>query len=170
MSLYAASIPQFKKMLLNLDRWLAKAVDPAQKKTVDAAALLEMRLAPDQFNFTRQVQSACDAAKSGAARLTGQQPPSHPDTEQSVQELRARIQTCIAYLDTFKASDFADAASRRIALPFMPGKLILGSDYLTEFALPNFYFHVTTAYAILRHKGVELGKTDFLGSINFFDA
>jgi hypothetical protein len=170
MSLYAASIPQFKKMLVSLDKWLEKAVERAAKKSFEPSVLLQARLAPDQFNFIRQVQSACDAAKSGAARLAGQQPPSHPDTEQTLEELRARIRTCIAYLDSVKPDDLAEAATRRIALPFIPGKLMHGSDYLTQFALPNFYFHVTTAYAILRHNGVELGKADFLGDLPLFDA
>src|SRR5689334_102096 len=111
MSLYAASVPQFKKMLLSLDKWLEKAVERAAKKSFEPSVLLQARLAPDQFNFIRQVQSACDAAKGGTARLAGQQPPSHPDTEQSLEELRARIRTCIAYLDSVRPDDLAEAAT-----------------------------------------------------------
>ena len=170
MSLYEASVPQFKKMLLGVDRWLGKTVEHAAKKSFDPAVLLSARLAPDQFHLLRQIQAACDAAKSAAARLTGREPPSHPDTEQTIDDLRKRIATVVAYLDTMKPDDFEGAETRRIALQFMPGKLILGSDYLTELALPNFYFHVTTAYAILRHNGVELGKGDYLGGLTLMDA
>lgn len=170
MHIYEASIPQFKKILLAVDQWLGKAVDHAGKKSFDPAVFLTARLAPDQFHLMRQIQAACDAAKSAAARLSGREPPSHPDTEQTMEEIRKRIATVVAYLDTFKADDFAGADTRRIGLPFLPGKLIVGQNYLTELALPNFYFHVTTAYAILRHNGVDLGKRDFLGGLTLMDA
>jgi hypothetical protein len=166
MSLYEASVPQFKKMLGNLDRWLEAGVAFAKQKSFDESVLLASRLAPNQYPLTRQIQAACDSAKSTAARLTGKEPPKHPDTEQTVDELRKRIRTVQDYLDTFKATEFAGAEKREIALPFLEGKVMLGSDYLTEMTLPNFYFHVTTAYAILRHLGVELGKMDYIGSLN----
>ncbi len=165
MSLYEASIPQLKKMLTNLDRWLEKSVADAKNRSFDPAVLIAARLAPNQYSLGRQIQAACDAAKSAAARLAGKEPPKHPDTEQTMDEFRARIRTCIAYLDTVAKADFAGAAERAIALPFLEGKTILGTDYLNEMALPNFYFHLTTAYAILRHNGVELGKTEFIGSL-----
>src|SRR4051812_16892037 len=166
LSLYESSVPQLKKMLKNLDKWIETAVTHAEKKSFDPNVMVTARLAPDQFPLSRQVQSACDAAKFGAARLTGKEAPKHPDTEQTMAELRARVQTCIAYLDTFSAADFQGAEKRPVALPFFEGKSLLGVDYLNELTLPNFYFHVTTAYAILRHNGVALGKADFLGSLN----
>jgi hypothetical protein len=170
MALYEASIPQFKKILLGMDKWLDKAVEQAGKKSFDPAVLLTSRLAPDQFHLLRQIQAACDAAKSAAARLTGREAPSHPDTEQTIDDIRKRIATVAQYLDTVKPDDFKGAETRRIAMPTLPGKLILGSNYLTELALPNFYFHVATAYAILRHNGIELGKRDYIGGLTLMDA
>lgn len=167
MSIYDLTIPQFSKMLGNLERWLDKAETYAAGKSFDVAVLLNARLAPDQYPLLRQVQIACDAAKSTAAHLAGREPPKHPDTEQSLSELRARIRTCRAYLETFAPADFEEAATRRIEPPFLPGKWVIGSDYLIEMQLPNFYFHVTTAYAILRHNGVDLGKRDYIGSARF---
>jgi hypothetical protein len=109
------------------------------------------------------VQSACDAAKYAAAYLTGGTAPSHPDTEKTVAELRQRIATCVAYLEGFKEADFAGAADRRVAPAWMKGQSVSPGGYLTRISEPNFYFHVTTAYAILRHNGVSLGKADFIG-------
>jgi len=157
------SISQFARMLRNLDQWLQRSVDYAQEKKFEPDVLASARLAPNQYELVRQVQSACDAAKYAAAYLSGQQAPSHPDTEKTISELRARIQKCVAYLDGFKASDFTGAEERRIAPPWMEGKSVRGDIYLQRIAVANFYFHVTTAYAILRHNGVELGKADFVG-------
>lgn len=165
MSLYRQTLVQQLKMLHNLDRWLDRAVSFAEGKKFDPNTLLAARLAPDQFPLGRQVQAVCDNAKVTAARLTGQAPPSHPDTETTVQELKARIATVVAYLGTFSEADFAGAEGRVIELPFAPGMVIRGADYAVDMALPNFYFHATTAYAILRHNGVDLGKRDFLGAI-----
>jgi hypothetical protein len=170
MSLYDETIPQFIKMLRNLDKWLDKAVAHAQAKSFDPQVLVQSRLAPDQYALVRQIQAACDAAKTAAARLTGEEPPRHPDTEQTLEELRARIQTCLAYVESKKPEQFAGAEARPVALPFLPGKLILGADYAHELALPNFYFHLSMAYAILRHNGVNLGKTDFIGGLKLKDA
>lgn len=170
MSLYQASVPQLKKMLNNLDKWLDAAVAHAAKKSFEPAVLLEARLAPDQYSLTRQIQACCDGAKFTAARLAGKDPPKHPDTETTLDELRARIRSVVEYLDTFTEADFAGAKERIVALPFMPGKALTSGDYLNEMALPNFYFHATTAYAILRHNGVDVGKMAFLGSINLRDA
>ena len=167
MSLYEASVPQFTKMLGNLDKWLEKGVEFAQKKGFDENVLLSSRLAPDQYPLTRQIQSACDSAKFPAARLTGKEAPKHPDTEQTVAELRKRIGLCRDYLATFTAADFKGAEEREIALPFLEGKLLTGTNYLNEMAIPNFYFHVTTAYAILRNPGVDLGKMDYIGLPTF---
>jgi len=168
--LYDATVPQMSKMLTNLNRWLDKAVAHAEAKKFDPAVLLSQRLAPDQYPLLKQIQAACDSAKSAAAHLSGQTQPKHPDTEQTLEEIRARIATCLAYLATFKASDFEGAETRPVSLPFLPGKTILGADYLNEMALPNFYFHITTAYAILRHNGVNVGKIDFIGGLKMRDA
>jgi hypothetical protein len=156
-------VTQYSKMLENLDAWLQKGVDHAKAKGFDPDVLAAARLAPDQYALVQQVQSACDAAKYAAAYLSGQKAPSHPDTEKTVGELRDRIKTCRAYLAGFKSSDFVGAEERRVAPPWMEGKSVRGDFYLTRLSIPNFYFHVTTAYAILRHNGVELGKRDFVG-------
>jgi hypothetical protein len=164
-----STIIQSKKVLANLDKWLDAAVAYAKKKGFDPNNLLTQRLAPDQYTLVRQVQSAADAAKFMAARLSGKEAPAHPDTETTIDELKKRLATVIAYLDGFKAEDFKDVATRTVPLNFMPGKGLSADDYLHEMALPNFYFHVAHAYAILRHNGVELGKRDYLGSLNVKD-
>ena len=171
MSIYEITIPQFKKMLGCMNNWLDAAVAFAQQKNgFDPNTLLAARLAPDQYPFARQVQVVCDSAKSAAALLAGREPPKHPDTEKTIDELRARIRTCLAYLETFTPKDFEGAGTRGIKLHFFPpGKVISGNDYLVEMALPNFYFHLTTVYAILRHNGVNLGKRDFIGSLTYRD-
>jgi hypothetical protein len=169
MSLYDTAILQNKKMLGNLDKWLDAGVAQAQKKSFEPGVLLVARLAPDQYTLTRQIQAACDTAKFLAARLTGKEAPKHPDTEQTVDELHKRIQSVIAYLDTFTANDFDGAKSRHVELPFLEGKYLAGSDYAREMAGPNFYFHISMAYAILRHNGVDLGKRDFIGSLTTHD-
>jgi hypothetical protein len=170
MSLYEASVPQLKKMLQNLDRWFGKAEAHAASRSFDPAVLLSSRLAPDQFALTRQVQIACDAAKLGAARLAGKVAPSHDDSETTLPELRARIASTIAFLDTLSAQDFHGAETRKVVTPAFPGKYALGQDHLFEHVLPTFYFHVTTTYAILRHNGVDVGKRDFLGERTVHDA
>jgi len=163
------TISQFTRMLKNLDQWLQKGVEYAQQKGFNADVLAQARLAPDQYALVQQVQSACDAAKFAAAYLSGQKAPSHPDTEKTLNELQARVRTCVAYLETFQAAAFAGANERRVAPPWMEGHSVSGADYLNRIAVPNFYFHVTTAYAILRHNGVELGKRDFVGVRSWTD-
>jgi hypothetical protein len=158
-----ATIAQYTRMLKNLDQWLSAAAAHAQQKGFDPEVLVLARLAPDQFALAQQVQSACDAAKYAAAYLSGQKPPSHPDTEKTLAELHARITTCVSYLEKFKEQDFAGADERRVSPPWMEGKSVSGDSYLTRISVPNFFFHVTTAYAILRHNGVPLGKRDFIG-------
>jgi hypothetical protein len=160
-----AQVKQFKKMLQNLDVWLEKATSHAKVKNFDPNVFAAARLAPDQYPLTRQVQSACDAAKFASARLSAKEAPKHPDTEQTMDELRARIRVATSWLDSLTEADFAGAEARVIDLPFLEGKVLSGVEYLVELASPNFYFHVTTAYAILRHNGVDLGKRDFLGSL-----
>ena len=169
MSLYAASVPQLKKMLVNADKWLEAAVEHAKAKSFDPNILASSRLAPDAYPLTRQIQSIADNAKFCAARLTGKEAPKHPDTETTIDELRARLKSVIEYLDTFTAKDFEGSKERLVELSFMPGKTLTTADYLNEMALPNFYFHVTMAYAILRHNGVPLGKMTYIGSLNLKD-
>lgn len=169
MSFAYATITQMKKMLVSLDKWLEAGISHAQGKSIEPDVLLNCRLIADMFPLVRQVQSACDGAKFTAAYLAGREAPKHPDTEQTMAEVRARIQSCIEYLETLNESDFEGSDSRWISLKFMPDKEIIGSDYLVEMAIPNFYFHVTTAYDILRHNGVDIGKRDYIGSLNWRD-
>jgi hypothetical protein len=164
------TIAQFAKMLGNLDHWLETARAYADKKKFAPDVLVQSRLAPDQYALVQQVQSACDAAKYAAAYLSGQKAPSHPDTEKTLDELRARIKTCVQYLQSVKVSEYAGAAERRVAPAWLQGKWFHAPDYLRQVAIPNFYFHVTTAYAILRHNGVELGKMDYIGAMPVQDA
>jgi hypothetical protein len=170
MSLYESTVPQFIKMLRGVERWLDAADAYAKTKSFDPAVLLQARLAPDQFALARQVQAACDTAKFAGARLAGKEAPKHADTEQTVDELKQRLRSCASFLESLTPADFEGAEARKVLLPFAPGKYMRGADYLVDFALPNFYFHVTTAYAILRHNGVALGKGDFLGSLALRDA
>jgi uncharacterized protein len=160
------SIRQMNKLLGQLDTWLVKATEFAQKKSFDVNTLLVFRLAPDQYPFVRQVQLSCDHAKFAPARLTGKEAPKHPDDEQTIESLRSRIQSVRAWLDGFSAADLAGAEHRVVTLPRWEGKGLTGEDYLLEYAIPNFYFHVTHAYAILRHNGVDLGKKDYVGPLS----
>lgn len=160
-----ASVQIMSKMLRNLDTWLGKATDHAKAKSFDVEVLVRARLAPDQYALDRQVQSACDAAKFAAAYLTNKEAPKHPDTEKTVGELRQRIAACLTFLDTCKESDFSGAEERRVAPAWLRGSWLRGDDYLLHIGLPNFLFHVTTAYSILRHNGVNLGKADFIGAL-----
>jgi hypothetical protein len=168
-SQYYATVQQLTKMLKNLDTWLDKAVAHAEKKKFDPAVLLQSRLAPDMYPLMAQIQSACDGAKFCAARLAGKDPPKHPDTEKTLEEIRPRIRAVIEYCSSFKESDFTGAEARTVPLGFMPGKGIRAQDFLQDMNVPNTYFHLVTAYAILRHNGVELGKQDFIGSMNLVD-
>jgi len=166
MDLYEVSVPQFSKMLHNLDRWLDAGITYAKAKKFEPDQLLAQRLSPDMYPLTKQVQAACDAAKYACAYLAGKQAPSHPDTEKTIDELRARIRTAISYLETFKREEFNGAADRKVAPPWLGGKWLTAPDYLFQAAFPNFYFHVTTAYDILRHSGVDtLGKQTFIGHL-----
>ena len=167
MNLYDATVPIFTKHLGNVDRWLDKAIAFAESKKFDPEVLVASRLAPDQFSFLRQIQGACDQAKWTVAKLSGKEAPAHPDTEKTIPELRERCKTVVAYLATFKREDFNGAEERACSHAWMSGKSMRGGDYLDHYALPNFHFHMTTAYAILRHNGVALGKTDYIGPIPF---
>ncbi len=170
MNLYGATIPQFKRILQSVERWLDKTVAFADGKKFDPNTLLSARLAPDQFALVRQIQSVCDQTKLTVARLTAKDPPKHPDTEQTFDELRKRLHSVVAYLDSFKPADFEGTADRLISLPFFPeGKAMTGHDYLVERQLPNVYFHMSMVYAILRHNGVDVGKSDFVGPVTYKD-
>jgi uncharacterized protein len=163
--MYYPMFLQMKKMLGQLDTWLVTAEASAKAKSFDPSLFLGFRLSPDQFAFGRQVQVACDTAKLGASRLTGKAAPSQPDTEATVEELRARVQSTIAYLDGFTVQDFAAAATVTVTQPRWEGKTMTGADYFLEHVVPNFFFHLSTAYAILRHNGVAIGKRDYLGAL-----
>ncbi len=163
------AIRLFAKTLQNLEQWMDKATAHAKAKSFEVDVLAQARLAPDQYPFARQVQAACDQAKYAAAYLGGKQAPSHPDTEQTFAELRQRIHKCLAFLDALQPGDFAGAEERKVSPPWLHGKWLRGEDSLRRVATPNFFFHVTTAYAILRHNGVPLGKTDFLGNVPMRD-
>jgi len=169
MSLHDASVIQMSKMLRNAEGWLDKAEAHAKAKGYEVDVLAVARLAPDQYSLTRQIQGACDTAKFAAARLGAVEAPAHPDNEKTIAELRARLRAAISFLETVTPEQFAGAAERAVQLPWAPGKAIKGADYLVDFALPNFYFHITTTYAILRHNGVDLGKVDYIGHIRFYD-
>ncbi|HSP50533.1 MAG TPA: DUF1993 domain-containing protein [Pseudolabrys sp.] len=161
-----ASLPIFEIGLNALAAVLDKAAAYAAAKKVDPAVLLGWRLAPDMFALARQVQVACDQAKNGAARLAGAEPPKFEDTETSLEQLKQRIAKTVAYIKGLDAKAIDASADREITFPLGPNKgQMKGSDFLDHFVLPNFYFHLTAAYAIVRHCGVELGKRDFLGAI-----
>jgi uncharacterized protein len=166
MSMSNASIPVFEIGLNALSALLDKAEAYAEAKSIDATVLLNTRLFPDMFTFVRQVQSACDQAKNGCARLAGIDPPGYEDSEKTIAELKARIAKTVAFVKTLDAKKIDESANREITFPLGPNKgHMKGTDYLNHFAVPNFYFHVTTAYDILRHCGVEIGKRDFIGTI-----
>lgn len=164
---YALTVHQFAKMLRNLSGLMDKGAQHADAKKFEMDVLLNSRLAPDQFNFIRQIQIACDTAKLAAARLANKEAPAHTDNEKTLSELKARIDSTVSYLDTFTAKDFEQAATRKISHPRWDGQYVTGEEYLYQHAMPNLYFHVTTAYSILRHNGVDVGKKDYLGAMPF---
>jgi hypothetical protein len=167
LSMYQASVPIFQKMLGNLSTILDKAAAHAQQKKVDPAVLLSTRLTPDMFPLVRQVQLTTDFARSCAARLAGQDPPKMPDTEATIEELKARIDKTIDYLKQAKQAQIDGSEAKDITFPIGGNPTTFkGQSYLVGFALPNFYFHYTTAYDILRQCGVDVGKRDFLGALN----
>jgi uncharacterized protein len=166
-TLSQASLPVFEIGLSALAGVLDKAAAFASAKKVDESVLLSYRLAPDMFALTRQVQIACDQAKNGSARLAGMEPPKFDDNETSIEQLKARIAKTIAFLQTVDRNSIDRSGERDITFPLGPTDKgnMKGIDYLNHFVLPNFYFHLTAAYAILRHCGVDVGKRDFLGAI-----
>ncbi|HSZ73915.1 MAG TPA: DUF1993 domain-containing protein [Rhizomicrobium sp.] len=165
-TIYDASITPMIRMLENLSKIIDKAITQAKQKDVPPSELFDAKLAPDMRTFPFQIQSASDTSKGCAARLAGLTPPSMPDTETTLPELQARIGKTVDFLKTITREQVEGAEDREVVLKFPSGEMkFTGRDYVTGFALPNFYFHVTTAYAILRHKGIEIGKMDFLGGV-----
>jgi len=163
-SMYSASAPVFARTLGALEVILDKAAAYAEARKIDPAVLLNARLSPDMFAFTRQVQIATDHAKGAPARLAGLPVPSFEDTEKTFPELKARIGRTLAFLATLKPEQIDGSEGRDIRLKVGGQDMAFkGQDYLLHFALPNFYFHATTAYAILRHNGLDIGKRDFMG-------
>ncbi len=163
--MYYESFLQMKKVLGQLIGWLDKAEAHAKEKSFDPSLFAGFRLAPDQLAFARQIQVACDTAKLGASRLTGKEAPSQADTEQSLDELRARVRSVITYLDGYSEKDFERSSTVSVTQPRWEGKVMTGKDYFFEHVQPNFYFHAAHAYAILRHNGVPIGKRDYLGAL-----
>ncbi|MDE2092128.1 MAG: DUF1993 domain-containing protein [Gammaproteobacteria bacterium] len=165
LSMYQASLPVFIRMLNNLSALLKKGEAHAQTRKIDPAVFTGARLAPDMFPLVRQVQIATDQVKGCAARLAGMEVPVYEDKEQSFADLYARIDKTVAFLKTIKPAQIDGSEARSVQLPMRDKTLTLkGQDYLFERVYPNFFFHVTTAYAILRHNGVDIGKGDFLGA------
>ena len=166
MSLYL-TIREMHKVLGQIPLWLDKAAAHATAKKFDPETMLHWRIAPDMFPLARQIQFTCDQAKFAASRGAGKDTPAHPDTETTTAELRARVATVMTYLDTFKATDFDGAGDRTLSLPRWEGKKMSALDYVVEHAAPNFFFHATTTYLLMRHNGVDIGKRDFLGTLNY---
>jgi hypothetical protein len=157
-------------MLQSLSAILDKASAFAEAKKLDPSVLPNARLAPDMFPLIRQVQIACDTLKGAAARLAGQEPKKFGDNEKTLEELKQRIAACLAYVQSFSAADYQGAETRQITMPLID-KLVLEADgarYLTDWAVPHFYFHVATAYDILRHNGLDVGKRDYLSHVGQF--
>jgi len=164
-TMWDASVPVFTQMLKSLDAVLEKSMAHAVQRKFDPAVLFAARLYPDMLPLSRQVQIASDFAKGAPARLAGIEPPKFTDDETSMEGLRARIAKTLAYAGTLKPEQFAGAEERDITLQIGGAPVTFkGQAYLLHFALPNFFFHVTTAYALLRHNGIEIGKRDFIGS------
>ncbi len=166
-SIYQASVPAFVRMLEAMKAILVKAEQHIEARKLDPDAILTFRLYPDMFPFTRQVQLSTDFAKGAGARLSGQPVPKYEDTEKTFPELKGRIDKTVAFLRSIDEKALQDAETREITLPVGRDRTMTfsGADFLVKFALPNFYFHLTTAYDILRHNGVEIGKRDFVGQL-----
>ena len=165
-SMHSASVPIFVRMLKNLTQWLDKAEAHAQAKKFEPSVYLSSRLAPDMLPLTNQIQIACDAVKFGVARLSGVEAPKFADDEASLADLKARIAKTIEFIESVPAAKIDGTEEKDVVVPRRDGSMTLkGEPYLKHFVLPNFFFHVTTTYALLRHNGVALGKADFLGAL-----
>lgn len=164
-SMYQASVPRFVHMLGNLSAMLEKAEAHVDARKVDPTALINFRLFPDMFPFSRQIQVTCDVSKGAIARLAGVEVPKHEDVEQTFAELRARIAKTVGFIQTIRPEQVDGSEDKDIVVKLGKQEYrFKGMQYLLNYAYPNFYFHVTTAYNILRHNGVELGKKDFVGA------
>jgi hypothetical protein len=164
-TMHSASVPIFVRMLGNISTWLDKAEAHAEAKKFDSSVYLSARLAPDMLSFTSQVQIACDTVKFCVARLGGVESPKFEDNETTLAQLRERIGATIAYAKSVPAAKIDGSEDKDVTMPRRGGTITMkGEAYLKHFALPNFFFHATTAYALLRHNGVELGKMDYLGA------
>jgi len=164
-SMHQISIPVFKRVLSNLSAIIDKAAAHAEAKKIDPSVYLTARLAPDMFDFTRQVQIASDTVKGAVGRLAGVDIPSYADTETTFPELSARIAKTLDFVNSVSAAQFDSSEDKTVTLSLRGREVkFVGLSYLLDFVLPNLYFHTTTAYAILRHNGVEIGKMDFLGA------
>ena len=166
LSYFDLTVPVFKKNLLIAQMLLQKGLDHALETGMSETDFLEQRLAPDMFPLIRQVQIVTDNAKGATSRLTGIEAPVITDTETSVAELISRIDTVIAYLDTFTHEQFTNAAEQKIMLPYVPDQYQTGADYFKDFVQPNFFFHMTMIYALVRAQGTSVGKMDFIGNLN----
>ena len=165
-SMYQTSAPRFVALLTNLSALLDKAQAHVDAKKIDQSAILGFRLYPDMLSMTRQVQIACDSAKGGVARLAGVEIPKHEDNETSIAELKARIAKTIAFIQTIKPEQIDGTEDKEIVMKLGPTEVTFkGQQFLLNFATPNVYFHVVTAYNILRHNGIEVGKRDYLGTM-----
>jgi len=163
-TMYSASVPVFVRKLGSLSKWLDKAEAHATAKKFDPSVYLAARLAPDMLPFTKQIQIACDGAKFCVARLAGVEAPKHDDTETTLAQLKERVAKTLAFIQSVPEAQINGSDDKDISVPRRDGAISMkGEFYLNHYALPNFYFHVTTTYALLRHNGVELGKGDFLG-------
>jgi hypothetical protein len=162
--MYQASVPVFTRMLGNLSKILDKAAAFVEAKKIDPSVLINARLAPDMFPLSRQVQIASDMAKGGTARLAGAEVPNYLDNETTFPELQARVKKTIEFLQGFKAGQVDGSEDRTVTIKIRGNEMnFKGQQYLLNFVLPNFYFHITTAYNILRHNGLDIGKPDFIG-------
>ena len=169
MNFYHETVLQMRNSLTNLLHFIAKAEEHAAALKFEPDVYLGLRLYPNMLPFSAQLRIACDISKFAAAYLTGQTPPVHEDTEKTFAEYKERINKVIAYLGTFQASDFAGAADIKVSPASFKGKHMTGHDYLVRRQVPNFYFHIVTAYDLLRQAGVPIGKTDYLGELPLRD-
>ncbi len=168
-SMYNVTVPEFKRELLALRAILVKAEAFVAEKKITDSVLLGAYLAPDQYPLVKQVQIACDGAKGTAGRLANVELPKMEDNETTLKALEERIDKTIAFLDTLTEEQFVGSEERDIPIYFMPGKVLTGLEYLNTLGLANFYFHLTTAYSILRHNGMNIGKSDYMGQVEFRD-
>jgi hypothetical protein len=168
--MYYQVVSQCTQNVKNLEGCLDKAEQHASARKFDVNVLVTSRLAPDMKPFSYQIQSACDYLKGAAAWLSGQTPPKYDDNETTFAELRARIRKTVAFAQSVKEDQYAGAGERKVSFSWAPGKIMSGKDYLLQMVIPNAYFHLSMAYAILRTNGVDVGKMDFLGPINLIGA